>query len=94
MSRKPFCRTFTQGYLGQRFEVVAKRPPEGSPQGVSTEWFVVGWTDQENGGALVRVVKEHPVWREPVVYDLGENDDDLRREPGAGLLKAIHGVPA
>lgn len=94
MSSKSRCRSFTEGYLGQRFEVVAKRPPDGSLVGAATEKFIVGWTDQEDGGALVRIVKEHPSWRDPEVHDLGESDDDLCREPGSGLLKSIKGVPA
>ena len=45
--------------------------------------FVVGWTNQEDGAALVRMVNLHPDWNEPRVLDLGE--DEWRREPAAGL---------
>ena len=45
--------------------------------------FVVGWTNQEDGSALVRMVNLHPVWKEPRVLDLGE--DEWKREPAKGM---------
>lgn len=56
------------GYKGQRYEVRATRP-----NGELLERFVVGWTDQEDGGSLVAGVKKHPSWRLPRVVDLGED---------------------
>jgi hypothetical protein len=35
--------------------------------------FVVGWTEQEDGGSLVKMVNAHPTWRDPRVVDLGED---------------------
>lgn len=84
--RKP-RPSFDAGYQGQRYEVVALRPPGDSPAGRPTEKFIVGWTDLEDGGGLVRGVKVHPSWRDPVVVDLGE--DKWKRQPGKGLLAKV-----
>lgn len=66
--------------MGQRYEVRAKRPPDDLPNGPATEPFVVGWTDLEDGGALVRIVEKHPTWISPEVVDLGA--DEALREHG------------
>ena len=68
------------GYAGQRYEVQAKRPPGDSIDGAATEVFVVGWTNQEDGGALVRMVDAHPSWHSARVFDLGQ--DEWERQPG------------
>lgn len=68
------------GYAGQRYEVRALRPRLGALSGPAEEPFVVGWTEQEDGGALVGMVMAHPAWRSPKVVDLGENLFD--RKPG------------
>lgn len=86
MSRS--CRvTPRTGYMGQRYEVRAKRPPHDVPAGASTEEFVVGWTDQEDGGALVKMVERHPSWTGAKVIDLGPDDDEgnFDRKPAKGL---------
>lgn len=69
--------------MGQRYEVRAKRPPGDALDGVATEPFVVGWTELEDGGALVRIVEKHPTWKSPEVVDLGA--EEFEREPGRGL---------
>lgn len=71
-----------RGYLGQRFEVRATRPVNGS-EPPKFERFIVGWTEQQGGGALVRMVQRHPSWRRPTVVDLGE--EEWRRHPGKDL---------
>lgn len=74
------CRVITQtGYKGQRYEVRALRPPMGSPIGESTEPFVVGWTDDPAGGALIQMVNRHPSWSAPKIIDLGA--DPFKRQP-------------
>ncbi len=42
------------GDKGQRYEVRAV-----SMQGKE---FVVGWTEHPDGGGLVKIIEEHPVW--------------------------------
>jgi hypothetical protein len=32
--------------------------------------MIVGWTNEADGGALVRLVNSHPAWADPVVRDL------------------------
>lgn len=68
------------GYQGQRYEVRALRPKGDAIGGASTEPFVVGWTDQEDGGSLVKMVERHPSWHSAKVVDLGENE--VFREAG------------
>lgn len=80
------CRTRknTSGYMGQRYEVRATRMVNGS-EPVEYERFVVGWTDLEDGGALVRMVQRHPQLGRPTVVDLGE--DEWKREAARDLHK-------
>lgn len=68
------------GYKGQRYEVRALRPKGDAIDGAATEPFVVGWTEQEDGGGLVKMVRRHPTWRSAVVVDLGAEFWD--RSPG------------
>lgn len=49
------------GDRGQRYKVVAF---DGNG-----EEFGVGWTDDPNGGSLVKMVRKHPVWHSPKVID-------------------------
>ena len=79
----PACRWMKKvstGYRGQRYQVNALRPPGGVAPGASTEPFVVGWTEQPDGGSLVKMVDRHPTWTAARVIDLGE--DLWMREPG------------
>lgn len=74
------------GYQGQRYEVRAMRPQYDVPGGAARqEEFVVGWTDQEDGGSLAKGVERHPTWHSARVYDLGE--DEWKRQPTRRLVR-------
>lgn len=73
-------RVINTGHKGQRYEVRALRPREG---GGTWEPFVVGWTEQPDGGSLVTMVAKHPSWTSARVIDLGE--DEILREPSKNL---------
>jgi len=34
--------------------------------------FVVGWSSLRSGGTPMRIVKEHPEWHSPIVFDTKE----------------------
>lgn len=34
--------------------------------------FVVGWSTLRSGGTPMRIVKEHPEWHSPIVFDTKE----------------------
>lgn len=78
------CRIMRDvGYKGQRYEVRAWQPKGDVPRiGSDTEWeeFIVGYTDQADGGGLVRMVSKHPTWQRARVIDLGE--DEWKRDYG------------
>jgi hypothetical protein len=78
-------KKLTAGYRMQRYEVRAMRPMHDLPVAGDLPWeeFVVGWTEQENGGSLILKVRDHPTWHTPKVIDLGEEMWD--REPAKGL---------
>lgn len=82
----PSCRFLKNrmGYMGQRYEIRATRTVNGS-EPPELERFVVGWTELEDGGALVRMVQRHPDWRKPKVVDLGE--EEWKREAAKDLHK-------
>lgn len=76
------------GYRCQRYEVRAMRPKADVPLAVGdVEWeeFVVGWTEQEDGGSLVKGVNLHPTWHSARVHDLGE--DLFERQPTMEMVK-------
>lgn len=50
------------GDRGQQYEVRAQTEAECGE-------FVVGWTDEPDGGDLVKTVNEHPSWHTPIVID-------------------------
>ncbi len=74
------CFVHNLGYRGQRYEVRALRPKRDAIDGATVEPFIVGWTDQEDGGTLVKMVEDHPSWTSAKVIDLGE--ELFEREPG------------
>lgn len=51
------------GWQGQRYEVSAH------VKGFTDERKVIGWTDAEDGGALVKMINLHPGYDGPRVYD-------------------------
>lgn len=34
--------------------------------------FVVGWSSLRSGGTIMKIVKEHPEWHSPIVFDTKE----------------------
>ena len=62
--------TFPASYEGQRYEVRYK-------DGYGRD-CCAGWTNDADGGALVRSIKRHPAWSDPAVVDLGV-DPKLRK---------------
>lgn len=73
------ARKVNTGYRGQRYEVRALRPVDDLPDGPATQPFVVGWTEQSDGGGLISMIERHPTWRSAKIVDLGE--DYWKREP-------------
>lgn len=74
------------GYDGQRYEVRAMRPQYDVPGGARKhEEFVVGWTNQDDGGRLAKMVSLHPTWHSARVYDLGE--EEFERRPTERLVR-------
>lgn len=74
------------GFDGQRYEVRAMRPQYDVPGGARKhEEFVLGWTNQADGGALVRMVNVHPTWHTARVYDLGA--EEFERRPTERLVR-------
>lgn len=61
MSENFTCNMPPAGDKGQRYEV---RYKDGKGQE-----RVAGWTNREDGGQLVTMVKMHPVWHSPQVVD-------------------------
>ena len=55
------CGHLNTGDKGQRYEV---RFTDGDGKRRT-----FGWTNEADGGALVRSIKLHPVWHSPVVID-------------------------
>lgn len=49
------------GDKGQRYEVRAV--------GMQGQEFVVGWTEEPDGGGLTKVVEQHPVWKLSRIVD-------------------------
>jgi hypothetical protein len=56
------CQKVAIGDKGQRYEVRAQDKAE-------SQEFVVGWTEEKNGGGLVEMVNRHPSWHSPRVVD-------------------------
>lgn len=59
------------GDKGQRYEVRAMVEINGQD-----EEHVVGYTDDETGGGLVRMLKLHPSWHSPRVIDRGLKEEN------------------
>jgi len=53
---------FRVGYKGQRYEV--------SYENKDGKRLVVGWTDEKDGGVLVKCVQKHPSFKNAQVKDL------------------------
>lgn len=58
------CKLFGKhvGYAGQRYEV---RYTDGDGKEKTA-----GWSEQADGGGIVRMINLHPVWHSPKIIDL------------------------
>jgi hypothetical protein len=55
------CNFFAVGDKDQRYQILFT-DMDGKVK-------VMGWTDRADGGALVKSINDHPVWKNPIVQD-------------------------
>lgn len=58
------CDKVKTGYAGQRYEV--RFDHDGKER-------IFGWTNSADGEPFISSIKAHPVWKNPRVIDLCEN---------------------